>query len=68
MSNGFNVEPSNNLEEKDAILFIAFAPVSFVLLQCVNVCILHVLWYSTFPPAKTKDFIQLGGDGLFIAL
>ena len=58
-----------NAETRDATVGIYCSrPVSFVLIQCDNVCILHVLWYSTFPPAKTKDFIQFGGDGLFTAL
>ena len=57
-----------NAEKRNAMVVIAVTPVSFVLIQCDDVCILHVLWYSTFPPAKTKDFIQLGCDYLLIAL
>ena len=55
-----------NAEKRDATVVIAVF--SFVLIQCDDVCILHVLWYSTFPPAKTKDFLQLSGDDLFTTL
>ena len=49
-----------NAEKRDATVVIAVAPVTFVLVQCDNVCILHVLWYPTFSAAKTEDFIQPG--------
>ena len=57
-----------NTEKRDITVVIAVGPVAFVLIQCDDVCILHILWYSTFPPAKAKDFIQFGGDDLFTAL
>ena len=45
-----------NIEKRDATVVIAVASVSFVLVQCDSVCILHVLWYYTFSPAKTEKF------------
>lgn len=55
-------------KEGDATVVISVAPIAFVLVQCDDVCIPHVLWYLTFSLAETKDFVQLRDDVSFVAL
>ena len=58
----------NDAEEGYATIIIAIASVTFVFVQCDDVCIPHVLWHFAFTPTEAEDFMKLRDECLFAAL
>lgn len=44
------------------------APAAFVIIECEDVGISHVMWKLTFPLTEAKDLAQLDDEDLFAAL
>ena len=45
-------------------MIIAIASVTFVIVQCDDISIPHVLWYFAFTPTEAEDFMQLRDECL----
>ena len=59
---------ANDAEKGDASVVVAVVPLFLVLEECDDFGVPHVLWYSSFLPALTEDYIQrasplIVGDG-----
>ena len=49
---------ADDAEKGDASVFVAVAPLSLVLEECDDLGVPHVLWYSSFLPVLTEEYMQ----------
>ena len=49
---------ADDAEKGEACVIVAVAPLSLVLVESDDLDVPRVLWYSSFLPALTKDYMQ----------
>ena len=62
------VDFSNNAQKRYASVVVAVASLTFVLVQCDDLGVTHVLWYGAFMPALAEDFVQWEQKGSLAVL